>query len=69
MAHSEYNKERLTGKPIDDSFQNAAKKKRGKKISFSNITCLERFFEKIIKNQNLIVIKFQKKCLLYNYIV
>ena len=27
MAHSEYNKERLTGKPFDDHFQNASKKK------------------------------------------
>ena len=30
MAHSEYNKEILSGKPFDDRFQNASKK-RGKK--------------------------------------
>ena len=68
MAHSDYNKERLTGKPFDDCFQNASKK-RGKKISFSKISCLELISEKIIMSQNLIVIKFQGKCLLYNYIV
>ena len=33
MAHSDYNKERLTGKPFADSFQNASKK-RGRKSVF-----------------------------------
>ena len=42
MAHSEYNKERLTGKPFDDRFQNASEK-RGKNQLFKDILPVSNF--------------------------
>ena len=45
MAHSDYNKERLTGKPFADSFQNASKK-RGRKSVFQRYRAWIEFLRK-----------------------
>lgn len=49
-AQSEDNKDRLTGKPFDDGFQNASRKKGVKKTVFQRYHAWNKFFKKIIMN-------------------